>query len=101
MLCVTSIIFIVLTFSLEEFKNILRDISFSKNKKNLTNLLSVLKSQFYEHMSKNFEQLLKEENVSELFSKKKLLTEEETKYVFKFFFFFIVQIYSSNFFLHL
>lgn len=82
---VISIVFVVLIFSLEEFKNILGDISFSNNKKNLTNLLSTLKSQFYEHMSKNFEQLIKEENVSELFSKNKSLTEEEAKYVFKFF----------------
>lgn len=69
-------------FSPEEFKNILGDISFLRNKKNATNLLSTLKTQLYDHMSKNFETIKEDENLCELFDEKSSLDEKTAKYVF-------------------
>ncbi|CAI6350186.1 unnamed protein product [Macrosiphum euphorbiae] len=63
----------------EEFKNIMGDISFLKSKRNVTNLLSTLKTQIRNLMSKHFEQIIEEENLSELFTKKNALNEEEAK----------------------
>jgi len=73
--------FIFFTFSPEEFKNIMGDISFFKSKRNVTNLLSTLKTQISSLMSKHFEQIIEEENLSELFTKKNALNEEEAKYI--------------------
>lgn len=63
----------------EEFKNIMGDISFLKSKRNVTNLLTTLKTQINSLMSKHFEQIIEEENLSELFTKKNSLNEEEAK----------------------
>lgn len=63
----------------EEFKNIMGDISFLKSKRNVTNLLSTLKTQISNLMSRHFEQIIEEENLSELFTKKIALNEEEAK----------------------
>ncbi|XP_025195150.1 uncharacterized protein LOC112594546 [Melanaphis sacchari] len=63
----------------EEFKNIMGDISFLKSKRNVTNLLTTLKTQINNLMSKHFEQIIEEENLSELFTKKNSLNEEEAK----------------------
>lgn len=68
-------------FSPEEFKNILGDISFLRSKKNATNLLSTLKTQLYNHMSKNFETIIEDENLCELFEEKNSLNEETAKYI--------------------
>ncbi|XP_015370525.1 PREDICTED: uncharacterized protein LOC107166392 [Diuraphis noxia] len=63
----------------EEFKNIMGDISFLKSKRNVSNLLSTLKTQISNLMSKHFEQIIEEENLSELFAKKNTLKEEEAR----------------------
>lgn len=60
------------------------DISFLKSKKNATNLLSTLKTQLYNNMSNNFERIIEEENLCELFEEKSSLNEETAKYVFFF-----------------
>jgi len=60
----------------------LGDLSFLKNKKNVENLYSTLKSQFNTHMSTNFEKVIVDENVSELFTEKTVLSENEKKYIF-------------------
>lgn len=57
------------------------DISFLKSKRNVTNLLTTLKTQINSLMSKHFEQIIEEENLSELFTKKNSLNEEEAKYI--------------------
>jgi len=57
------------------------NISFLKSKRNVTNLLTTLKSQISNLMSKHFEQIIEEENLSELFTKKNSLNEEEAKYI--------------------
>lgn len=57
------------------------DISFLKSKRNVTNLLSTLKTQIRNLMSKHFEQIIEEENLSELFTEKNELNEEEAKYI--------------------
>jgi len=57
------------------------DISFLKSKRNVTNLLSTLKTQIRNLMSKHFEQIIEEENLSELFTKINALNEEEAKYI--------------------
>lgn len=57
------------------------DISFFKSKRNVSNLLSTLKTQINILMSKHFDQIIEEENLSELFSKKNALNEEEAKYI--------------------
>jgi len=57
------------------------DISFLKSKRNVTNLMSTLKTQIRNLMSKHFEQIIEEENLSELFTKKNALNEEEAKYI--------------------
>lgn len=68
------------------------DISFFKSKRNVSNLLSTLKTQISNLMSKHFEQIIEEENLSELFSKKNALNEEEAKYIiFYFISFFIIK----------
>lgn len=58
------------------------DLSFLKNKKNVTNLFVTLKTQFNNHMSKYFERITEEENLTELFTQKNSLNEEVAKYVF-------------------
>lgn len=47
----------------------------------MTNLLSILKTQFNNHMSKTFKQIIQEENLCEIFKQKDTLEEEEAKYV--------------------
>lgn len=66
----------------EEFKNILGDISFLRSKKNSMNLFSTLKSSAQSYMSRQFDEIMEEENLSELFAKKNSLTPEEVEYVF-------------------
>lgn len=68
-------------FSPEEFENILGNLSFLKNKNNLTNLMCTLKTQLSSHMTKHFDQIIIDENLSELFTKKNALTEEDAKYI--------------------
>jgi hypothetical protein len=60
----------------------LGDISFLRSKKNATNLLSTLKTQLYNNMSNNFERIVEDENLCELFEEKSSLNEEIAKYVF-------------------
>lgn len=69
-------------FSQEELKKILGDISFLKSKRNVANLFSTLKTQLNYHMSETFKQIIEEENLSELFTNKNTLLEEDAKYVF-------------------
>ncbi|XP_050537779.1 uncharacterized protein LOC126903589 [Daktulosphaira vitifoliae] len=73
---------IVNCVSLEEFKHLLCEISFLKNKNNVTRLFSTLKTNIYSTMNKQFEEITQDENLAELFSNKKSLTEMEAeKYV--------------------
>jgi len=52
--------------------------SFLKNKKNALNLFHALKTHTNNRMSKHFEQIIEEENLSELFKKR---IENEEKFV--------------------
>lgn len=47
----------------------------------MANLLFTLKTQFSNHMTKYFKQIIDEENLLELFTKKNALNEEISKYV--------------------
>lgn len=60
------------------------DTSFLKSNKTVTNILSALKMQMYNSMTKAFEENIKEENLTELF-KKEALTEQESKYIISFY----------------
>ncbi|VVC37830.1 Hypothetical protein CINCED_3A011903 [Cinara cedri] len=65
------------SISFEEFKTTLKDLSFLKNRKNATNLLNALKTQLNYLMNYHFQEIIKEENVYELFTEKNELDEEE------------------------
>ncbi|XP_050422859.1 uncharacterized protein LOC126834748 [Adelges cooleyi] len=73
---------IVNSVSLEEFKQLLGDISFLKNKQNMTRLFSTLKTNIHSTMSQQFDVIVQDENVPEIFAKKNELTKEEAeKYI--------------------
>jgi len=69
-------------FSSKEFQNILGDLSFLKNKKNVANLYATLQSQFNSNMGKSFEKILVDENVSKVFTENTVLGENKQKYIF-------------------
>jgi len=53
-----------------------------KNKKNVANLYTTLQSQFNSNMGKSFEKILKDENVSKVFTENTVLDENKERYIF-------------------